>query len=55
MVEIRNHSFVLLDSPGLVEEDYRRFAAEMEFDEWLPVSGGSIAFVKKVAEGEQDY
>jgi hypothetical protein len=52
VISIANHSLVLLDAVGLVEEDYRRYAAEMQFGEWDGIEGGVIEFVKSAAEGE---
>lgn len=52
LLPVANHTLVLLDSVGLVEEDYRRYAAEMQFGEWDGVEGGVIEFVKSVGEGE---
>ncbi|BEJ14744.1 hypothetical protein CspHIS471_0405110 [Cutaneotrichosporon sp. HIS471] len=46
VVNVSNHSLVLLDAVGLVEEDYRRYASEVQFGEWDGVSGGVIEFVK---------
>jgi len=45
VVEVGNHSFVLLDAPGLVDEDYRRYAAEIDFEEWEGLEHGPISFV----------
>jgi hypothetical protein len=42
---------VLLDSVSLVEEDYRRYASEMQFGEWDGVEGGVIEFVKSIGDG----
>jgi len=42
---------ILLDAVGLVEEDYRRYAAEMQFGEWDGTGGGVIEFVKALGEG----
>lgn len=52
VISIANHSIVLLDSVGLVEEDYRRYASEMQFGEWDGVEGGVIEFVKSVGDSE---
>lgn len=49
-MSIANHSLILLDAVGLVEEDYRRYAAEMQFGEWDGIEGGVIEFVKSAAE-----
>lgn len=54
VLEVANHSMILLDAVGLVEEDYRRYAAEMQFGEWDGVEGGVIEFVKALGEGESD-
>lgn len=52
VISIANHSIVLLDSVSLVEEDYRRYASEMQFGEWDGVEGGVIEFVKSVGDRE---
>jgi hypothetical protein len=52
ILEIANHSLILLDAVGLVEEDYRRYAAEMQFGEWDGVEGGVIEFVKSLGDGK---
>ncbi|WVN91103.1 uncharacterized protein L203_106352 [Cryptococcus depauperatus CBS 7841] len=50
VLPIANHSFVMLDAVGLVEEDYRRYASEMQFGEWNGVDGGVIEFVQKLKD-----
>lgn len=50
VLSIANHSFVLLDAVGLVEEDYRRYSAEMQFGEWDGLEGGVIDFVKDLGD-----
>ncbi|ORY24794.1 Metallo-dependent phosphatase-like protein [Naematelia encephala] len=50
ILPIANHSLILLDAVGLVEEDYRRYAAEMQFGEWDGVEGGVIEFVKGLGD-----
>ncbi|KZV98537.1 hypothetical protein EXIGLDRAFT_727622 [Exidia glandulosa HHB12029] len=54
VARIGNHTLVLLDAPGLVEEDYRRFGAEVEFEDWQGIKGGAIDFVKKFSPREKD-
>ena len=51
IIPIANHSFIMLDSVGLVEEDYMRYASEMQFGEWEGVDGGVIEFIKDLGEG----
>ncbi|KAL7421241.1 hypothetical protein Q5752_004126 [Cryptotrichosporon argae] len=50
ILPVANHSLILLDAIGLVEEDYRRYAAEMQFGEWDGVEGGVIEFVKALGD-----
>lgn len=45
-VDIHNHTFVLLDAPGLVDEDYTRAARGIDYNEWIPLSNGPVEFVK---------
>jgi hypothetical protein len=47
-----NHSLVLLDAPGLVNEDYQRAGRGTSFDDWKPLKGGAIEFVKGIATRE---
>lgn len=46
-----NHTFIILDSPGLVEEDYIRDEHRTEYEHWVPLEGGAIEFVKSLASG----
>ncbi|KIY49084.1 hypothetical protein FISHEDRAFT_42017, partial [Fistulina hepatica ATCC 64428] len=45
-VNVRNHTFVCLDAPGLVDEDYERAALHRPFESWIPRQGGSIEFIE---------
>ncbi|KAG9104383.1 hypothetical protein FRC06_003190 [Ceratobasidium sp. 370] len=49
-VTIANHSFVFIDAPGLVEEDYRRYEEEESFEDWPGMPGGAIEFVNRLAQ-----
>ncbi|KII92971.1 hypothetical protein PLICRDRAFT_696224 [Plicaturopsis crispa FD-325 SS-3] len=51
-VSVRNHSFLLLDAPGLVEEDYQRAAKSLPYQDWTPLRNGPIEFVQSLAPGE---
>ncbi|EIN11502.1 hypothetical protein PUNSTDRAFT_83122 [Punctularia strigosozonata HHB-11173 SS5] len=53
-LSVANHTLVLLDAPGLVEEDYRRVAAKKGFDEWVSFPGGALDLIQTVAEREED-
>lgn len=46
---IQNHTFVILDAPGLVDEDYLRAGKNTPFAQWMPIPDGPIAFVKDIA------
>jgi ethanolamine phosphate phosphodiesterase len=48
---VRNHVLLFLDAPGLVEEDYQRTAQAKQYDDWEPLTGGAVEFVKANAAG----
>ncbi|CAL1707749.1 unnamed protein product [Somion occarium] len=48
-VTVANHTFVILDAPGLVEEDYQRADKVLEYEEWEPKPDGVIEFLKSIA------
>jgi hypothetical protein len=48
---VRNHVFLFLDAPGLVEEDYQRTAQSKQYNDWEPLPGGAVEFVKENAAG----
>ena len=50
-IPVANHSLVLLDSPGIVDEDYIRAGHGTSFEEWIPLRDGAIEFVKGLAAG----
>lgn len=50
-VSLANHSLILLDAPGIVDEDYARAGHGTSFEEWIPLRDGAIEFVKGLAEG----
>ncbi|KAF8894003.1 hypothetical protein BD779DRAFT_1797943 [Infundibulicybe gibba] len=47
-ITIRNHTFICLDAPGLVDEDYQRSARGKDFEDWTPVDGGPVQFVQGI-------
>ncbi|KIY67150.1 hypothetical protein CYLTODRAFT_444201 [Cylindrobasidium torrendii FP15055 ss-10] len=49
---IHDHQFVFVDAPGLVDEDYTRSAKSASYEEWTPISGGPVEFVKSVSIDE---
>ena len=49
-LEIANHTFVLIDAPGLVEEDYRRSNEGLSYARWtISKPGGPIEFIQSSA------
>ena len=48
---IHNHSFVGLDAPGLVDEDYQRAAQGRDYDDWNGLPGGAVSFVRSIYTG----
>ncbi|KAF8161232.1 hypothetical protein B0H34DRAFT_796052 [Crassisporium funariophilum] len=53
--KIANHTFVGIDAPGIVDEDYQRHAKYVSFDDWKPIANGPVSFVKDVAEYDPSY
>ncbi|KAJ7045664.1 hypothetical protein C8F04DRAFT_1065636 [Mycena alexandri] len=47
-VVIRDHTFICLDAPSLVDEDYQRSASGTGYEWWSPIPGGAVEFVKSV-------
>lgn len=45
-VSIHNHTFVFLDAPLLVEEDYRRAKVHKGYEEWKADGAGSVEFIR---------
>ena len=52
---VANHSLVLLDAPGIVDEDYMRAGHGTSFEEWIPLRDGAIEFIKGFAAGARDF
>ncbi|CAE6419461.1 unnamed protein product, partial [Rhizoctonia solani] len=49
-VPVANHSFVFIDAPGLVEEDYVRYEQEEPFEDWAGMPGGTIEYVNRLTQ-----
>ncbi|KAF8622775.1 hypothetical protein AX15_006858 [Amanita polypyramis BW_CC] len=52
-VNMTDHSLVLLDAPGLVDEDYHREQSGFNFAQWSSRPGGPVEFVEKIANMSQ--
>lgn len=50
---IGNHTVMFIDAVALVEEDIVRADRGYSYDNWPAVAGGSVDFVKRLAEHEQ--
>ncbi|KAG6842150.1 hypothetical protein C0991_001643 [Blastosporella zonata] len=50
-ISVGNHTLVLLDAPGLVEEDSQRAYARQTYREWTPRRMGPVDLVKTIADG----
>ncbi|KAI8975796.1 hypothetical protein BD414DRAFT_423665 [Trametes punicea] len=47
-VILRNHTLVMLDAAGLVEEDYMRAAKYIDYEHWSPIPNGPVEFVRSL-------
>ncbi|KAI0074379.1 Metallo-dependent phosphatase [Panus rudis PR-1116 ss-1] len=55
VVEIGNHSFVMINAPGLVDEDYARESKGVSFARWAAsMPGGPIEFISTVGGRQPD-
>jgi hypothetical protein len=52
VISLKNHTFLALDAPGLVDEDYQRNARGISFDNWESIPGGTVDAVRQVADRE---
>ncbi|KAK7005639.1 Metallophos domain-containing protein [Favolaschia claudopus] len=50
-VDLRNHVFICLDAPNLVDEDYQRSASGKSYELWRPLKGGTVDFVQTASTG----
>lgn len=49
-ITVRNHTLVMLDAAGLVEEDYLRAARYIDYDHWTPLPRGPVEFVHSLKD-----
>jgi len=47
---LQNHTFVAINSAGLVDEDYLRNGEHVPFQNWTPLPDGTVSFVEQVAQ-----
>ncbi|TFL01607.1 Metallo-dependent phosphatase-like protein [Pterulicium gracile] len=53
VTQVGNHTLVLIDALGLVEEDYARMQASQSFRQWQSKPGGTIEFVSHFGADKQ--
>ncbi|KAF8806465.1 Metallo-dependent phosphatase [Phlegmacium glaucopus] len=46
---LANHTLIMFDAPGYVDEDSKRYFHKKSFEEWVPIPGRSHEFMKKFA------
>ncbi|KAI0812590.1 Metallo-dependent phosphatase-like protein [Irpex lacteus] len=54
-VSIHNHTFVFLDAPLLVEEDYRRATVHKGYEEWKADGAGSVEFIRSFENNHTEH
>jgi hypothetical protein len=42
----------MFDAPGYADEDSKRHGQKISIEEWVPISGRSLEFVKKFSSGK---
>lgn len=52
LITLKNHTFLALDAPSLIDEDYQRNARGVSFDQWEPIPGGAVEAVQRTAARE---
>nr|VWO95838.1 Para aminobenzoic acid synthetase [Ganoderma boninense] len=52
-IRFQNHTLVMLDAAGLVEEDYLRASKYIEYEDWTPVPHGPVEFVHSLREEDE--
>lgn len=54
---ISNHSFVFINAPGLVEEDYQRARqhGSVSYEEYDAPVGGTVDFVRQLARRDNGW
>lgn len=56
-ISIANHTLLLLDAPGVVQEDYKRQHLNLDYGHFSPTADGALDFIKKnanITDGEND-
>ena len=55
-MNIGNHSFVMINAPGLVDEDGRRAEKEVSYEHWAAaLPGGPIEYIRSQSPSARVY
>lgn len=54
-VSLANHTLIMFDAPGYADEDSKRHGQKIRIDNWVPIPGRSLDFMKKFASGKFIY
>ncbi|KAI0743816.1 hypothetical protein C8Q80DRAFT_861563 [Daedaleopsis nitida] len=53
-ISVYNHTLIMLDAAGLVEEDYQRAAKSIDYDHWTPLPRGPVEFVHSLRDEAEE-
>lgn len=51
-VSLANHTLIMFDAPSYADEDAKRHGQKKSVDEWVPIPGGSLEFMKRFTSGK---
>ena len=51
-VSLANHTLIMFDAPSYADEDAKRHGQKKSVEEWVPIPGGSLEFMKKFTSGK---
>ena len=51
-VSLANHTLIMFDAPSYADEDAKRHGQKKSVEEWVPIPGGSLEFMKKFTGGK---
>lgn len=54
-IRFQNHTFVMLDAAGLVEEDYLRASKYIDYEDWTPMPHGPVEFVHSLRQEDEGH
>lgn len=51
-ISLANHTLIMFDAPGYADENAKRHAQKKSVEEWVPMPGRSLQFMKKFASAK---